>query len=370
MDQPSEHDAPPPSPQSSADEALRGTRFEFGGRRPYSFAPPRVVERAAGPGRPLPGIGTVALGQVSRIVPYGAFVDFLGFRGMIHVSQLRPGQRVERVEDVLQLQDQVQVRVIGVDPERRHINLVLVTKVDAAPGEEVIGAPSADAPSADAPSADAPSADAPLEAPGAAAASSTGAPETAEIAVEATVAEPFVGQPREPRRLTPAATAKPAPAAQRSVARPSRMPAAKPAARVEPKPLPAVAQHGARAIRRELADPRHPMARLLASAGQSSTRPAEKERASLEAELPPLGRPAPVAPEPPRPVHVFGPDPEPEEDQPATLEALAARFGQRATAKPSKTTTPTTAADRSRQQREKQAQILAKLREDAAKFTK
>ena len=78
------------SSQPHADDALRGTRFEFGGRRPYSFAPPRVAERAAG--RPLPGIGTVALGEVSRIVPYGAFVDFLGFRGMIHVSQLLPGQ--------------------------------------------------------------------------------------------------------------------------------------------------------------------------------------------------------------------------------------------------------------------------------------
>src|SRR5688572_22761053 len=135
MDQPSEHDAPPPASKPSDSEALRGTRFEFGGRRPYSFAPPRVAERAPASGRPLPGIGTVAIGHVSRLVPYGAFVDFLGFRGMIHVSQLQPGQRVERVEDVVQLQDEVQVRVIGVDPERRHINLVLVTKLGTTAGD-------------------------------------------------------------------------------------------------------------------------------------------------------------------------------------------------------------------------------------------
>jgi hypothetical protein len=128
-----------------------------------------------------------------------------------------------------------------------------------------------------------------------------------------------------------------------------------------------VAQHGARAIRRELADPRHPMARLLASARPSSVRSAEKERAALEEELAPLSRPAPVAPEPPRPVHVFGPDPEPEQEQPATLEALAARFAQRRDAAAKSTKTP---ADRSRAEREKQAQILAKLREDAAKFAK
>src|SRR5688572_19554546 len=141
MDQPSEHDAPPPASKPSDSEALRGTRFEFGGRRPYSFAPPRVAERAPAPGRPLPGIGTVAIGHVSRIVPYGAFVDFLGFRGMIHISQLQPGQRVERVEDVVDLQDEVQVRVIGVDPERRHINLVLVAKVGTAAGGERASTP-------------------------------------------------------------------------------------------------------------------------------------------------------------------------------------------------------------------------------------
>ena len=113
------------------------------------------------------------------------------------------------------------------------------------------------------------------------------------------------------------------------------------------------------------------MARLLASAPASSVKPVAKERAAVEEELAPLGRPAAPAPEPPRPVHVFGPDPEPEEEQPATLEALAARFGQRReapAAKPAKA--PNNAAERSRLEREKQAQILAKLREDAAKFAK
>src|SRR6266545_4236713 len=134
-------------------EALRGTRFEFGGRRPYSFQPRRSSPDAgpgAGPGgpggpgglasaagqRPLPGIGTVALGKVVRTAPYGAFVDFLGFRGLIHISQLLPGYRVERVEDVVQMSDEVVVRVIAVDPERRHINLALVP---TAPGVTHLG---------------------------------------------------------------------------------------------------------------------------------------------------------------------------------------------------------------------------------------
>ena len=335
MERPSEHDAPPPAADS---EALRCTRFEFGGRRPYSFVPPRVAERAAG--RPLPGIGTVAIGQVSRIVPYGAFVDFLGFRGMIHVSQLLPGQRVERVEDVVQLQDEVQVRVIGVDPERRHINLVLVNKVGSAPAPEASDDTPVDlAQPAEAPATSAPTTPAPASEP---------KPRAA--------AAPSTSQPVRP-------VARPSAPVAKRVVRPEPKPVAKPAA-----PAPAVAQHGARAIRRELADPRHPMARLLASAGPSSIRPAGKERAAPEEELAQLGRPAPVAPEPPRPVHVFGPDPEPEQEQPATLEALAARFGQRREAPSGKPTK--SPAERSRQEREKQAQILAKLREDAAKFAK
>jgi polyribonucleotide nucleotidyltransferase len=109
---------------------LRGTRFEFGGRRPFSFPPPRVTYR--GPQRARPGLGTVALGKVTRVVPYGAFVDFLGYRGLVHISQLLPGQRVERVEDVVQMGVEVVVRVIAVDPERRHINLALVPETAAA----------------------------------------------------------------------------------------------------------------------------------------------------------------------------------------------------------------------------------------------
>ncbi|HET7768970.1 MAG TPA: hypothetical protein VFN74_09335, partial [Chloroflexota bacterium] len=254
-----------------------------------------------------------------------------------------PGQRVERVEDVVQLQDEVQVRVIGVDPERRHINLVLVNKVSSAPAATDAAPALTNAAS--------PSPALAAEAPGAGPATPTPTPAP-------------VPESRPRVQATPLTSAQPA-------ARPS-LPAAQRVVRPEPKPVakpaPTVAQHGARAIRRELADPRHPMARLLASAGPSSVRPTPKERVSPEAELASMERPAPAVPEPPRPVHVFGPDPEPEQDQPATLEALAARFGQRrepAGGKPTKTP-----AERSRQEREKQAQILAKLREDAAKFTK
>jgi hypothetical protein len=75
-----------------------------------------------------------------------------------------------------------------------------------------------------------------------------------------------------------------------------------------------------------------------------------------------------------RQVHVAEPEPEPEEEQPATLEALAARFGPRRERAHTSTgdrspATPRSAGgagDRSRQERDKQAAILAKLRKEAA----
>ena len=187
--------------------ALRGTRFEFGGRRPLSVPPPRVTYRP--PQRPLPGLGTVALGKVTRVAPYGAFVDFLGFRGLVHISQLQPGHRVERVEDVVLEGHQVVVRVIAVDPERRHINLALVP--DAAgimetvqEGPQAVGASQEPAPPVVASAPDSPAAPAP-RAPAEAPAASQSPPPRPVSAPVAPAPSPPVPQappvPPVPRRL-------------------------------------------------------------------------------------------------------------------------------------------------------------------------
>jgi len=94
---------------------------------PFADADPRPMGRPIyGSGRPLPRVGTEALGRCVRLARYGAFVDFSGHRGLIHISQLRPGLRVERVEDVITIGDEVVVRVIAVDPQARHVNLAYV----------------------------------------------------------------------------------------------------------------------------------------------------------------------------------------------------------------------------------------------------
>ena len=68
--------------------------------------------------------GEVFQGSVTRVIPIGAFVEILpGKEGMIHISQLSEA-RVEKVEDVVNVGDQVTVRVREID-NRGRINLTL-----------------------------------------------------------------------------------------------------------------------------------------------------------------------------------------------------------------------------------------------------
>jgi polyribonucleotide nucleotidyltransferase len=59
-----------------------------------------------------------AVGRVMRIIPIGAFVEFNGKEGMIHISKLSK-ERVEKVEDVVKIGDEVHVKVIKIDEKGR-----------------------------------------------------------------------------------------------------------------------------------------------------------------------------------------------------------------------------------------------------------
>jgi polyribonucleotide nucleotidyltransferase len=68
-------------------------------------------------------VGDVFLGKVVRIMPFGAFVNLVpGKDGMVHVSELDVN-RVENVEDVVQMGDEINVMVIGVDQGTGKISL-------------------------------------------------------------------------------------------------------------------------------------------------------------------------------------------------------------------------------------------------------
>jgi polyribonucleotide nucleotidyltransferase len=67
-------------------------------------------------------VGETYRGTVTRIITIGAFVQILpGKEGLVHISQLAP-TRVEKVEDVVKLGDEVMVKVVEIDGQGR-INL-------------------------------------------------------------------------------------------------------------------------------------------------------------------------------------------------------------------------------------------------------
>ncbi|MGB8519000.1 MAG: polyribonucleotide nucleotidyltransferase, partial [Candidatus Tumulicola sp.] len=64
-------------------------------------------------------VGDVYTGKVTRVIPIGAFVQILpGKEGLVHISQLAP-QRVERVEDVANVGDEITVKVMEIDGQGR-----------------------------------------------------------------------------------------------------------------------------------------------------------------------------------------------------------------------------------------------------------
>jgi polyribonucleotide nucleotidyltransferase len=67
---------------------------------------------------PKAEVGAIYTGRVVNITKFGAFVNILpGRDGLVHISKLGRGKRVERVEDVLDLGNEVEVRVDDIDPQ-------------------------------------------------------------------------------------------------------------------------------------------------------------------------------------------------------------------------------------------------------------
>lgn len=64
-------------------------------------------------------VGEVFTGRVTRLMKFGAFVELLpGKEGLCHISQLARN-RIEKVEDAVQVGDQLQVKVIEIDDKGR-----------------------------------------------------------------------------------------------------------------------------------------------------------------------------------------------------------------------------------------------------------
>jgi len=79
---------------------------------------------------PTADVGAVYPGRVVNITKFGAFVNILpGRDGLLHISKIGGGKRIDRVEDVFNLGDEVEVKVDDVDPNGK-VSLSLASAVE------------------------------------------------------------------------------------------------------------------------------------------------------------------------------------------------------------------------------------------------
>lgn len=84
-----------------------------------------------------PEVGVIYNGKVVKTVDFGAFVNFMGARdGLVHISELRP-ERVEKTTDIVNVGDEVKVKLIGVD-DRGKVKLSMKS-VDQETGKDISG---------------------------------------------------------------------------------------------------------------------------------------------------------------------------------------------------------------------------------------
>ena len=83
---------------------------------------------------PLAEVGATYPGKVVNITKFGAFVNILpGRDGLLHISKMGQGKRIERVEDVFELGQPVEVRVDDIDPQGK-VSLSLAGEALASTG--------------------------------------------------------------------------------------------------------------------------------------------------------------------------------------------------------------------------------------------
>jgi polyribonucleotide nucleotidyltransferase len=94
---------------------------------------------------PKAELGAVYTGRVVNITKFGAFVNILpGRDGLVHISKLGRGKRINSVDDVLQLGQEIEVVVEEID-EKGKVSLTPSAAWSAAGGGEASGAESAPA---------------------------------------------------------------------------------------------------------------------------------------------------------------------------------------------------------------------------------
>ena len=107
-------------------------------------------------------INDIVPGKVTKVVTFGAFVEIhAGVEGLVHISELAD-HHVENPREVVNQGDELEVRIIEIDADRRRLSLSLKRVTPAPEGYELSqygdDEPVADEPVADEPMADEPEA--------------------------------------------------------------------------------------------------------------------------------------------------------------------------------------------------------------------
>jgi polyribonucleotide nucleotidyltransferase len=137
--------------QTGADISIEddGTIYVGAADGPSAEAAIDLINAIANP--QLPKVGERFLGTVVKTAAFGAFVSLLpGKDGLVHISKLGNGKRINKVEDVVNVGDKLRVEIADID-NRGKISLIVVKEDDAKPEGD---APAADT-AADAEKADA-----------------------------------------------------------------------------------------------------------------------------------------------------------------------------------------------------------------------
>jgi small subunit ribosomal protein S1 len=81
-------------------------------------------------------VGSQTAGKVMHLKPFGAFIEvFPGVTGLLHVSRLGVERRVNHPKEILSVGDEVRVRVLAIDPERKTLSLTMEEPEEDLSGE-------------------------------------------------------------------------------------------------------------------------------------------------------------------------------------------------------------------------------------------
>lgn len=76
-------------------------------------------------------VGQSLTGQVARLEHFGAFIELRpGVDGLVHISEIHPGRRINHPKEVLSPGDTVEVQVVSIDPMKRRIGLSMKALMD------------------------------------------------------------------------------------------------------------------------------------------------------------------------------------------------------------------------------------------------